>query len=74
MNHEFPGDYRNGVKWWMCDPSKRVIWFWWRVGENVVRKGEVQMWERRVERVKQGIDWGVRENELMGYELGGGES
>jgi cytochrome b involved in lipid metabolism len=35
------------------------------VGENVVRKGEVQMWERRMERVKRWINWGARENKLM---------
>ena len=32
FHHKFPGDYRNGIKWYHWDPSKWVIYLLSRVG------------------------------------------
>ncbi|KAJ5808324.1 hypothetical protein N7474_009593 [Penicillium riverlandense] len=32
FHHEFPNDYRNGVRWYDFDPSKWAIWLWARLG------------------------------------------
>ncbi|RAL23150.1 acyl-CoA desaturase [Lujinxingia litoralis] len=32
FHHTFPGDYRNGVRWWQFDPTKWLIWTLDRVG------------------------------------------
>ncbi|RDV37895.1 acyl-CoA desaturase [Bradymonadaceae bacterium TMQ3] len=32
FHHTFPGDYRNGVRWWQFDPTKWLIWSLERVG------------------------------------------
>ncbi|MDP3920582.1 MAG: fatty acid desaturase [Candidatus Omnitrophota bacterium] len=32
FHHRFPGDYRNGVRWYQWDPSKWMIWVLARLG------------------------------------------
>ena len=32
FHHTFPGDYRNGVRWWQFDPTKWLIWTLDRLG------------------------------------------
>jgi len=31
-HHRFPGDYRNGVRWYQFDPSKWLVWFLAKLG------------------------------------------
>jgi stearoyl-CoA desaturase (Delta-9 desaturase) len=42
FHHRFPSDYRNGVKWYHCDPSKWIISLLSRVGltRNLKRASE----------------------------------
>ena len=51
FHHEFPIDYRNGVRWYAIDPSKGTIWFCSQIGlaydlkrcpGNVSKPGELQ--------------------------------
>ena len=32
FHHRFPGDYRNGIRWYDWDPTKWLIWLCWRCG------------------------------------------
>ena len=32
FHHKFPNDYRNGVRWYHWDPSKWLIWVFWKLG------------------------------------------
>jgi stearoyl-CoA desaturase (delta-9 desaturase) len=32
FHHRFPGDYRNGIRWYDWDPTKWLIWLCWRFG------------------------------------------
>jgi len=32
FHHRFPGDYRNGIRWYQWDPTKWLIWLCSRVG------------------------------------------
>jgi stearoyl-CoA desaturase (delta-9 desaturase) len=32
FHHRFPGDYRNGVRWYQWDPSKWLIWLLEKMG------------------------------------------
>lgn len=33
-HHEFPSDYRNGVRWWAFDPTKWVVYFGSLIGQT----------------------------------------
>jgi hypothetical protein len=39
--HEFPSDYRNGVKPWQFDPTKWIIWTLSKAGRADARKASV---------------------------------
>ena len=49
FHHRFPGDYRNGVRWFHWDPSKWLIWFSGRLGWAwaLRRAAEAQILEAR---------------------------
>ncbi|TVY29289.1 Acyl-CoA desaturase [Lachnellula hyalina] len=68
FHHEFPTDYRNGVKWWQYDPSKWFIWVCEQTGfaddlsrssDNVIGKGEYQQQNKKLEVFKSSLKWGV---------------
>eukprot|EP00483_Globobulimina_turgida_P005807 UN05817 len=68
FHHEFPHDYRNGVKWYDYDPTK---WFisamnvcgladdLYQFPMNEIVKGEVDMIEKRLAKRKESINYGV---------------
>ncbi|KAJ1546655.1 hypothetical protein HK405_006934, partial [Cladochytrium tenue] len=68
FHHEFPTDYRNAIVWYQYDPTKWLIWLFSLVGltsslrtfpQNEIIKGRVQMEQKRLDRVKASLDWGV---------------
>ncbi|KAL5332429.1 fatty acid desaturase-domain-containing protein, partial [Aspergillus crustosus] len=79
FHHEFPSDYRNAIEWWQYDPTKWMIWVWAKVGlafelkqfrANEIDKGRLQQMQKKVDRMRAGLDWGVALEELpvMGWE------
>lgn len=73
FHHEFPYDYRNGVKNYAYDPSKWTIWVLGKLGlaynlkrfpENEIKKGEMQMIRKRLDRDMGSINWGANIDSL----------
>lgn len=67
-HHEFPHDYRNGVRWYHYDPTKWVIrflsWFYLcsrliRFPANEIEKARIQVRQQELDESKARIDWGV---------------
>ncbi|KKY15572.1 putative stearic acid desaturase [Diplodia seriata] len=68
FHHEFPSDYRNAIEWWQYDPTKWFIWLWKQCGlasdlkqfrANEIEKGRLQMAQKKLDRVRATLDWGV---------------
>ncbi|GME35938.1 putative acyl- desaturase protein [Neofusicoccum parvum] len=68
FHHEFPSDYRNAIQWWQYDPTKWFIWLWKQVGlaydlkqfrSNEIEKGRLQMDQKKLDRKRAQLDWGV---------------
>ena len=66
-HHEFPHDYRNGIKWYHYDPTKWIIRLLSMFGlcsrlirfpDNEIRKAELQVRQAELDEVKKTIDWG----------------
>jgi len=66
-HHEFPMDYRSGVRWYHYDPPKWSIWilsmlgFAWglkRFPENEINMSRYQQMFSKLVRLKTTIDWG----------------
>ncbi|KAL4865725.1 hypothetical protein BDV12DRAFT_174234 [Aspergillus spectabilis] len=79
FHHEFPSDYRNAIEWWQYDPTKWMVWVWKQVGlaydlkqfrANEIEKGRWQQMQKKVDKIRAGLDWGVPLEELpvMGWE------
>jgi len=73
FHHEFPNDYRNAIRFYQYDPTKWTIRFFSYIGqtydlkkfpENEVQKGQIQMKEKVLNKLKQKVDWGLQENEM----------
>jgi stearoyl-CoA desaturase (Delta-9 desaturase) len=73
FHHEFPSDYRNGVEWWQYDPTKVFIWCLAKLGlaydlietpREEIRKGELQMMQKALEKKKQVAFWGPHPDHL----------
>ncbi|GIC87787.1 acyl-CoA desaturase [Aspergillus udagawae] len=58
FHHEFPVDYRNGVRWCDYDPTKWTIWFWSRIGlaSNLRRSPDSEIEKRRLQRCREILD------------------
>jgi len=61
FHHEFPNDYRNGLKWYDYDPTKWLIGMFAALGltynlrefdDNAIRMGVVHMAEKRTDQLK----------------------
>jgi stearoyl-CoA desaturase (Delta-9 desaturase) len=68
FHHEFPSDYRNAIQWFQYDPTKWVIWVCKKLGlaydlktfrSNEIEKGRLQMQQKRLDRQRTQLDWGV---------------
>jgi stearoyl-CoA desaturase (delta-9 desaturase) len=73
FHHEFPTDWRNGVRWYDYDPTKWTIWFCSQLGlasdlrrfsANEIKKGWLQEARKRLDRQFQTVCWGVPIEEL----------
>jgi len=73
FHHEFPSDYRNGVKSHAYDPGKWLVYLLSFLGitynlkrfpKNEIDKGEFQMEEKRLERRRGTIQWGPHKEDL----------
>lgn len=68
FHHEFPSDYRNAIEWHQYDPTKWAIWTWKQLGlaydlkqfrSNEIEKGRLQQLQKKLDRVRSTLDWGV---------------
>jgi stearoyl-CoA desaturase (Delta-9 desaturase) len=66
-HHEFPHDYRNGIRWYHYDPTKWTIRFlsWFnlctrliRFPVNEIEKAKVQVMQQDLDDIKSTINWG----------------
>ena len=66
FHHEFPSDFRNGVRWYHYDPTKWFILAMEKLGlaydlkrfpKNEIVKGTLQMREKALERDKRAVAW-----------------
>ncbi|TGZ84914.1 hypothetical protein EX30DRAFT_337366 [Ascodesmis nigricans] len=68
FHHEFPSDYRNAIEWHQYDPTKWCIWIWKQLGlaydlkqfpANEIEKGRVQQLQKKIDRKRATLDWGI---------------
>jgi len=68
FHHEFPSDYRNAIKFYQYDPTKWVITALSYIGQTydlklfpdqIVKKGQLQMKQKELDRLSEKIDWGT---------------
>ncbi|PWW71604.1 hypothetical protein C7212DRAFT_338899 [Tuber magnatum] len=68
FHHEFPSDYRNAIEWHQYDPTKWTIWVWKQLGlaydlkqfrQNEIEKGRLQQQQKKLDRKRATLDWGV---------------
>ncbi|KAI9137961.1 hypothetical protein BKA69DRAFT_1094648 [Paraphysoderma sedebokerense] len=68
FHHEFPQDYRNGIKFYHYDPTKWLIQLCSYFGftynllefsSNEIEKGRLQMQQRKIDGQMHRLDWGV---------------
>ncbi|KAK4656110.1 stearoyl-CoA 9-desaturase [Podospora pseudocomata] len=73
FHHQFPVDYRNGIKWYQYDPTKWFIYLSSRLGlstqlqtfpQNEISKGELTMTLRRLKEKQEDIKWPARPDKL----------
>lgn len=73
FHHEFPIDYRNGVRWHDFDPTKWVIWLCSQFGlatnlrrfpQNEIEKGRIQRKREKLDEESEKVNWGVPLEEL----------
>jgi len=73
FHHEFPSDYRNAIKFYQYDPTKWVVTALSYIGqtydlkifpENIVKKGQIQMKQKELDRMKNTIEWEVPTEKL----------
>ena len=67
FHHEFPHDYRNGVRWFHYDPTKWCIrlcswlgltWHLVRFPRNELLKARLQVKQQKLDDDKKQVDWG----------------
>ncbi|KAH9928575.1 delta9-fatty acid desaturase [Amylocystis lapponica] len=73
FHHQFPGDYRNAIRWYQYDPTKWFIWMCQQVGlasqlktfpENEVRKGQLTMELKRLRETQDGLQFALQPDGL----------
>lgn len=73
FHHEFPYDYRNAIKFYQYDPTKWIIKGLSYIGQtydlkvfpdDIVQKGQVQMQQKEIDKVKNKLDWGTPLSQL----------
>ncbi|KAI8984601.1 hypothetical protein BDF20DRAFT_860813 [Mycotypha africana] len=78
FHHEFPQDYRNAIRWYQYDPTKWLIKGLSFLGmtynlktfsANEIKKGQIQMIEKKVDEMKTTLSFGKKLSELPVYTL-----
>jgi len=78
FHHEFPYDYRNGVKYWAYDPTKWLIFglslfgFTFnlkRFPSNEIEKGAYLMKMKKLNEIKQQLKWGPEPTTLPEFTM-----
>lgn len=73
FHHEFPNDYRNGVRYYDFDPTKWLIWTCSQIGlatnlrrfpQNEIEKGRLQREQEKINEKATNLNWGVPLTEL----------
>lgn len=73
FHHEFPSDYRNALKWYQYDPTKMFIWTMQQLGlahnlqrfsRNVIEQGLVQQQQKKLDKWRSRLNWGVPIDQL----------
>lgn len=73
FHHEFPSDYRNALKWYQYDPTKVTIWLMKQIGmaydlqrfsQNAIEQGIVQQKQKKLDRWRARLNWGVPIDQL----------
>ncbi|KAH9924363.1 delta9-fatty acid desaturase [Amylocystis lapponica] len=73
FHHQFPGDFRNAIKWYQYDPTKWFISVMQMLGlashlkmfpENEVRKGQLTMQLKRLRETQQDLHFAPDANDL----------
>jgi len=73
FHHEFPNDYRNALKWYQFDPTKVTIWVFQQLGlaynlqrfsQNAIEQGLVQQRQKKLDRWRNRLNWGVPIDQL----------
>ncbi|KAH7364040.1 putative acyl-CoA desaturase [Rhexocercosporidium sp. MPI-PUGE-AT-0058] len=68
FHHEFPSDYRNAIQWHQYGPTKWCIYLWKQLGlasnlktfpGNEIEKGRVQQLQKKIDRNRAELNWGV---------------
>lgn len=68
FHHEFPSDYRNALKWYQYDPTKIFIYTMslfglaydlQRFSQNAIEQGLVQQKQKKLDRWRSRLNWGV---------------
>lgn len=76
FHHEFPQDYRNAILFYQYDPTKWLIKFFSFFGlaynlkkfpQNEVVKGQVYMIEKKINKLKETLNWGTPLYDLPVY-------
>lgn len=76
FHHEFPSDYRNGIRWYHYDPTKWLIrglellgltYTLQRFPENEIQKGVMQMRQRRLDADAGKLHWAPADETLKPY-------
>ncbi|KAL8930206.1 MAG: hypothetical protein Q9208_000823 [Pyrenodesmia sp. 3 TL-2023] len=61
-------DYRNAIEWHQYDPTKWSIWIWKQMGlafdlkqfkQNEIEKGRLQQQQKKLDKKRSQLDWGV---------------
>jgi len=67
FHHEFPYDYRNGLRWFHYDPGKWIIrtlnffgltWNLKRFPSDLFNKGKITMMQKELDKLKSQWNWG----------------
>lgn len=78
FHHQFPQDYRNAIKFYQYDPTKWFIYALSLVGltydlkifpQNEVSKGALLMKEKKLNKIRETISWGVPIDSLPVFTL-----
>lgn len=70
FHHTFPGDYRNGIRWWQYDPGKTLLWTLNKVKLATLRKiPRESIIQKSLEHEKSFLMKQIRDNEFLNTKI-----